>query len=137
MAPKGELSRRFTTLKDDTLLVPNRSRPPIPLHLPKQPFRRPPTEEIQRLSLTDLFQDSTADYPRSSRCYQSPCDAVDSDGQWSQQVTDAVNGYMRPANAVRGWNIAGRDPNDKQYNTITETDWNMLQFKKKEKKEKK
>ena len=123
------------------LSIPNRSQPLIPLHLLKQPTLKPtpkpPQEEIKRLSLVGLFQDSTADYPRSSRSYQRPRDTVDSDREWSQQITDEVNGHMRPANAVRGWNIAGRDPNDRRYNAITKTDWNMFQFKKDEKKEKK
>lgn len=133
---RGELSPRFTTLQDATLAVPSHSRPLFPPHILKQPSHKPPEEKIQRLSLTDLFQDSTADYLHSSSSYQSPREAVNGDGEWPQQVTNAVNSHLRPANAVRSWNIFGRDPNDRRYNVITETDWNMFQFKRESKKEK-
>lgn len=130
-------ARRSNTAQNAILLVPNRSRPLIPPHLLKQPTPKPAQEEIQRLSLANLFQDGTADYPRSSCSHQRPRDAGDSDGAWSQKITDEVNDHMRPTNVVRSWNIAGRDPNDQRYNAITEADWNMFQFRKDEKKEKK
>jgi hypothetical protein len=135
-ALRGELSARFTTPQDATLPVPNHSRPLVPPHLLKQSPHKPPEVEIQRVSLTELFKDSTADCPRSSRSYQSHREAVDDDERWSQQITDTVNNHRRPANAVRSWNIASRDPSDRRYNFITEADWNTFQFKKDSKKEK-
>jgi hypothetical protein len=99
--PREEFSPRFTKAQYPFLSVPNCSRPLVPLYQLKQLSTKSPQEEIQRLSLTELFQNSTTDYPRSSRFYQSSRDAINNGREWLQQVTDEVNGHMRPTNIFR------------------------------------